>query len=168
MNEHSSVVRFFAAIVGSCIFAGLPYIAYSTRSAWLDSKERDEKSFYNNVNLVEWLDASLVVEIVDAETFRVTFTRNAPFDIAATQVQQVQMFCDGFPYQMRTREPFHVAIDEGYRNVGLTYHFDEWGIDLVPVDNVSGCTLNITRAYQLELPHGIVRTMELKGTTLMH
>lgn len=168
MNEHSLRVRLVSAVIGACIFAGLPYVAATTRSAWLDNQDREERAFYNNVNLVEWLDASLVVEIVDSETFRVTFTRNAPFDIAAIQVQQVQMFCEGFPYQMRTREPFHVAMDEGFRNVGLTYHFEEWGIDRVPLEDVSGCTLNITRSYQLELPHGIVRTMELKGTTLMY
>lgn len=162
--------RFVSMCAMALLFTFLPYVVKRTEVVFLEAKQArmeqeiaKQKDFYETVDIVEFLQASLVVSMVNDDVFQVTFTRTAPFYIPATQEQILQVFCNGFAYQLKSREPFPINMDEGYANVALSYHLSQWDREKAP-DDIQGCTLNVTRKYVLELPYNTIRTMELKGT----
>lgn len=161
--KNEIVSRAMSVVVFMILFAVLGAVIQAWGNARYNGERLKEISYLETVSMVEYLDLKLSAKMVDDESFQVSFSRNAPYDIAGEQEQTLKMFCNGFPKLLRKRVPIIISMDKGRSDVLLTYKLSEWGGDKLP-DNLEGCELNVTRRYVFVLNYNIERTVELKAT----
>lgn len=162
--KHELVPRFVSACIIGLLFAFIPWLFSITKTAVIEHDTTSERRLYNTVILSEFLDATFTAQPVDLGNGRAVetvFSRTAPFDIPTKQITEIRAFCDGETILMRRREPISILVNAGKREVVVSYNLDTWGIGKVP--DPQDCSFVISKQWEMELPYGIMRTMELKA-----